>query len=187
MDGISKDIILARATNPEVLDKGQDGGLVSAILLWCLDHGYIDAGLVSYLEGDGSTWKAIPGVATTREEILASAGSRYTYSANTMAYGEAVARGFEKLALVGMSCQSSVPPALKVRKAGKPARRIALNIGLLCSKTFDDAIFEELFEAKYGLAQGRHGEDEHQGRVPDLDARRQLPRDQPEGMPRLDP
>jgi coenzyme F420 hydrogenase subunit beta len=151
MDGISKDIILARATNPEVLDKGQDGGLVSAILLWCLDHGYIDAGLVSYLEGDGSTWKAIPGVATTREEILASAGSRYTYSANTMAYGDAVARGFEKLALVGMSCQSSVPPALKVRKAGKPARRIALNIGLLCSKTFDDAIFEELFEAKYGL------------------------------------
>jgi coenzyme F420 hydrogenase subunit beta len=151
MDGISKDIILARATNPEVLDKGQDGGLVSAILLWCLDHGYIDAGLVSYLEGDGSTWKAIPGVATTREEILASAGSRYTYSANTMAYTDAVARGFEKLALVGMSCQSSVPPALKVRKAGKPARRIALNIGLLCSKTFDDAIFEELFEAKYGL------------------------------------
>jgi coenzyme F420 hydrogenase subunit beta len=151
MDGISKDIILARATSPEVLDKGQDGGLVSAILLWCLDHGYIDAGLVSYLEGDGSTWKAIPGVATTREEILASAGSRYTYSANTMAYSDAVARGFEKLALVGMSCQSSVPPALKVRKAGKPARRIALNIGLLCSKTFDDAIFEELFEAKYGL------------------------------------
>jgi coenzyme F420 hydrogenase subunit beta len=151
MDGISKDIILARATNPEVLDKGQDGGLVSAILLWCLEHGYIDAGLVSYLEGDGSTWKAVPGVAVTREEILASAGSRYTYSANTMAYAEAVERGFEKLALVGMSCQSSVPPALKVRKAGKPARRIALNIGLLCSKTFDDAIFEELFEAKYGL------------------------------------
>ena len=26
-----------------------------------------------------------------------------------------------------------------------------LTIGLLCSKTFDDAIFAELFEAKYGL------------------------------------
>ncbi len=26
------------------------------------------------------------------------------------------------------------------------------NLGLLCSKTFDDAIFEELFWAKYGLA-----------------------------------
>jgi coenzyme F420 hydrogenase subunit beta len=40
---------------------------------------------------------------------------------------------------------------MAARKAGKVARRFALNIGLLCSKTFDDAIFEELFEAKYGL------------------------------------
>ena len=30
-------------------------------------------------------------------------------------------------------------------------RRLALSIGLLCSKTFDDAIFDELFKAKYGL------------------------------------
>ena len=151
MDGISKDIILARATDKELHENGQDGGLVSAILLWALEHNYIDAALVSYLEGDGSTWKAIPGVAKTREEIIATAGSRYTYSANTMAYADAVAGGAEKLALVGMSCMSSSPPAMAVRKAGKVARRFALNIGLLCSKTFDDAIFEELFEAKYGL------------------------------------
>ena len=36
----------------------------------------------------------------------------------------------------------------KVGKAGKP---IKLNIGLLCSKSFDDAIFEELFWTKYRL------------------------------------
>jgi len=149
--GISKDIILARATDPMVAEVGQDGGLVSAILIWALEHGYIDAALVSYLEGDGTTWKAIPGVARTPEEVLNAAGSRYTYSPNTMAYGEAVAGGAEKLALVGMSCQSSVPPMMTVRKAGKPARRFVLNIGLLCSKTFDDAIFPELLEAKYGL------------------------------------
>ncbi|HUR22622.1 MAG TPA: Coenzyme F420 hydrogenase/dehydrogenase, beta subunit C-terminal domain [Acidimicrobiales bacterium] len=151
VDGVSKDIILARASDPKVHELGQDGGLVSAILIWCLEHGYIDAALVSYLEGDGTSWKAIPGVARTPEEVLAAAGSRYTYSANTMAYAEAVEGGAEKLALVGMSCQSSVPPVMTVRKAGKPARRFVLNIGLLCSKTFDDAIFEELFEAKYGL------------------------------------
>src|SRR5687768_3780158 len=151
VDGISKDIILAKATDSEIHQKGQDGGLVSAILLWAMDHGYIDAALVSYLEGDGTSWKAIPGVARTREEILAAAGSRYTYSANTMAYKDAIESGAEKLCLVGMSCQSSVPPAMQVRKAGKPSKRFALNIGLLCSKTFDDAIFEELFEAKYGL------------------------------------
>src|SRR5437660_10915579 len=151
VEGVSKDIILARATDPEIHEQGQDGGLVSAILLWAMEHDYIDAALVSYLEGDGTSWKAIPGVARTREEVLAGAGSRYTYSANTMAYGEAIAAGAEKIGLVGMSCQSSVPPVLSARKAGKVARRFALNIGLLCSKTFDDAIFPELFEAKYGL------------------------------------
>ncbi|MCU1462153.1 MAG: coenzyme F420-reducing hydrogenase, beta subunit [Acidimicrobiales bacterium] len=151
MEGIAKDVILTRATDTEVHERGQDGGLVSAILLWAMDHGYIDAALVSYLEGDGTSWKAIPGVARTRDEILAAAGSRYTYSANTMAYAEAIAGGAEKLALVGMSCQSSVPPVMGARKAGKVSRKFALNIGLLCSKTFDDAIFEELFEAKYGL------------------------------------
>jgi coenzyme F420 hydrogenase subunit beta len=148
--GVSKDIVLARAVDPELFEVGQDGGLVSAILVYALEHDLIDAALVSYLEGDGTTWKAVPGIARTREEVIASAGSRYTYSANTMAYKD-LAKDEERIALVGMSCQSSSPPAMKQRKAGKVARRFTLNIGLLCSKTFDDAIFEELFEAKYGL------------------------------------
>ena len=55
------------------------------------------------------------------------------------------------LALVGMGCQTSSPPVMWDRKAGKVSRPFLFNIGLLCSKTFDDAIFPELFEAKYGL------------------------------------
>jgi len=129
---------------------GQDGGLVSAILIWAMAEGYIDAALTSYVDATDS-WKAVPGVATNRDEVLAGAGSRYTYSANTLAMDEALERGFSKLALVGMSCQSSVPPVMWSRKIGKIGKPIVFNIGLLCSKTFDDAIFEELFDAKYGL------------------------------------
>ena len=40
---------------------------------------------------------------------------------------------------------------MRQRKAGKAARRITLTIGLLCSKSFDDAIFDDLFDAKYGI------------------------------------
>ncbi len=149
--GISKDIVLARATDPDFHEVGQDGGLVTAILSWALEHDMIDAALVSYLKGDGTTWEAVPGVARTRDDLIRSAGSRYTYSANTLAYGEAVEAGAERLALVGMSCQSSALPVMDARKIGKLGRRFVLNIGLLCSKTFDDAIFGELFEAKYGL------------------------------------
>ncbi len=153
--GISGDIVLARATDPEVLAAGQDGGLVSAILIWALDHDVIDAALVSATDGDADgagSWKAVPAVARTREDVLATAGSRYTYSANTLAYPRAIEAGAERIALVGMSCQASVPPVMTARKTGKIARRLVLSIGLLCSKTFDDAIFEELFEARYGLA-----------------------------------
>ena len=147
MSGVFKDVCLARAADTELHEVGQDGGLVSAMLVYALEHDIIDAALVSYLEGDGTSWKAIPGIARTREEVIASAGSRYTYSANTLAYVDAVEAGHERIALVGMSCQSSVPPVMKQRRAGKVARRLSLNIGLLCSKTFDDAIFDELLEA----------------------------------------
>ena len=152
--GIYSDILLTRASDDMVHRMGQDGGLVSAILIWAMENGYIDGALTSYLEGgaDSGSWKAVPGVATNRDEVLAAAGSRYTYSANTLAIDEAKERGLSKLALVGMSCQSSVPPVMWSRKIGKIGKPIVFNIGLLCSKTFDDAIFEELFEAKYRLA-----------------------------------
>ena len=149
--GIADDIVLARATDPEVLASGQDGGLVSAILIWALEHDVIDAALVSGTDRDGGSWKAVPAVVRTRAEVLGTAGSRYTYSANPLAYNAAVEAGAERIALVGMSCQASVPAVMSARKTGKVARRLMLSIGLLCSKTFDDTIFEELFEARHGL------------------------------------
>jgi coenzyme F420 hydrogenase subunit beta len=155
MYGITKDLLLCRATEQMVHRMGQDGGFVSAMLIWAMDEGYIDCALTSFLakaeDGDGTSWKAVPGLARNKEEILASAGSRYTYSANTLAVEQALAEGYSKLALVGMSCQSSVPPVMWHRKVGKIGKPFIFNVGLLCSKTFDDAIFEELFLAKYGL------------------------------------
>jgi coenzyme F420 hydrogenase subunit beta len=153
--GIYQDILLTRASDETVHQMGQDGGLVSAILIWALEEGYIEGALTSFLEqdgGEGSSWKAVPGLATTKEEILRGAGSRYTYSANTLAMTEAKERGINKVALVGMSCQSSVPAVMWSRKVGKAGKPFILSIGLLCSKSFDDSIFEELFWAKYGLA-----------------------------------
>ena len=173
LSGIYKDIVLARAADPVLHEVGQDGGLVSAILLHCLDEGIIDAALVSYLEGDGTTWKAKPGVARTREDIIASAGSRYTYSSNTLAYDEAVESGAENIALVGMGCQSSIPGVMKARKA-----------------VLEDLRRRDLRGTLRGQvrpAQAGHAQDEHQGRLPDLDEERRLPRDPAQGVPRLDP
>ncbi len=151
MYGQYQQLLLVRAADDKVHELGQDGGFVSAMLIWLMKHDYIDAALTSFLEGDGTSWKALPGIARTPEDVLRAAGSRYTYSANTLALKQAQEEGLSRLALVGMSCQSSVLPIMWKRKVGKIGKPFLFNIGLLCSKTFDDAIFEELFLAKYGL------------------------------------
>jgi len=145
------DVVLAKATDESLVENGQDGGFVSALLIYALEADLIDAALVSGLEGDGSSWRAVPSVARTKEDVIATAKSRYTYSANLLAYEEAAEGGAERIGLVGMGCMASAPGAMQARKAGKVARRLSLTIGLLCSKTFDDSIFEELFEAKYDI------------------------------------
>ena len=156
MSGIYKDVLLTRASDETVHQLGQDGGLVSSILIWCLENNVIDGALTSHLEAnsdeESTNWKAIPALATDRESVLAGAGSRYTYSANTLAIKEAREKKLESLALVGMSCQTSIGPVMWHRRVGKVGKPIKLNIGLLCSKSFDDSIFEDLFWAKYGLA-----------------------------------
>jgi coenzyme F420 hydrogenase subunit beta len=153
--GVAHDVVLARATDPELQAVGQDGGFVAALLVYALEHDEIDAALVSGLEGDGSTWQAVPTVARTRAEVLATSGSRYTYSANLLGYQSAVDAGAERIGLVGMGCMTSAPGVMGARKAGKIARRLSLTIGLMCSKTFDDAIFKELFEERYGIERSR--------------------------------
>jgi coenzyme F420 hydrogenase subunit beta len=150
MSGIWRQLLLTRASDQFVHENGQDGGLVSAMLIWLRKHDYIDAALVSGVAADDA-WKARPTVVSTDAEILETAGSRYTYCANPLALPEARAAGHERLALVGMGCQTSAPPTMWDRRAGKVSRPFLFNIGLLCSKTFDDAIFSELFEAKYGI------------------------------------
>ncbi len=150
MSGIWRQLLLTRATDKTQHEKGQDGGFVTAMLSWLLDNNYIEGALVSGVEADDK-WKAKPVLVQTKEEVLATAGSRYTYCANPLALPEAKEKGLSKLALVGMGCQTSSPPVMWDRKAGKVSKPFQFNIGLLCSKTFDDAIFPELFEAKYGL------------------------------------
>ena len=53
--------------------------------------------------------------------------------------------------LVGMGCMASAPGVMQSRKAGQIARRLALTIGLLCSQSFDDALFDMLFHAQCNI------------------------------------
>jgi coenzyme F420 hydrogenase subunit beta len=137
--GIARGAWLTRATDPQVLAAGQDGGLVSALLLWGLATGRIEGVLTSRRSGPdtgGRLWDAEPFLASTPAEVLEAAGSRYTYAAAPLAMKEAEARKLRRLALVGMGCQASINGTVRARGVNKYARRIELVVGLLCSKSF---------------------------------------------------
>ncbi|HEY7625462.1 MAG TPA: coenzyme F420 hydrogenase/dehydrogenase beta subunit N-terminal domain-containing protein, partial [Ilumatobacteraceae bacterium] len=105
MAGIWRQLLLTRATDSVQHQRGQDGGFVSAMLVWLLQNDYIDAAMVSGVEADDA-WKAKPVLARTVDDVLATAGSRYTYCANPLALRDAHEAGLSRLALVGMGCQT---------------------------------------------------------------------------------
>lgn len=148
--GIHKEVWVARSTDPEIMAHAQDGGVGSALILHGLETGRLDGAVVCGL--DASPWMTQPTLVTSREEVLGTAGSRYTYCATPLAMKEAFERKLRKVALVGVSCEVSAAPKMALAGVRKWSNRMAFTIGLLCSETFlPQPFLEAKLQGEYGI------------------------------------
>ncbi|WP_440953905.1 Coenzyme F420 hydrogenase/dehydrogenase, beta subunit C-terminal domain [Methanosarcina sp. Mfa9] len=140
----------AKSAIPEL--KGQDGGVVTSLLLYALDEGLIDCAVVTG-QSKEEPWKPMPMVAKTREEILESGGSIYSHSMTLEALMSAIKQGMNSIAFVGTSC--NIDAVTKMQKSSHGLlhlfmRAKVLKLGLFCMDTFSYEGIKAVLES-YGI------------------------------------
>ncbi|MHA1489879.1 MAG: Coenzyme F420 hydrogenase/dehydrogenase, beta subunit C-terminal domain [Promethearchaeota archaeon] len=138
-------ITSSQATSEEIRKKATDGGVITAILCYLLDHNLINGAIVSKREGP---FNRIPFFATTKEELLEAAGSHFdlsqgvvtlenynTFIPTITTLKKVVNLDMMNIAVVGTPCQMH-----SIRKMQElsilPAHIIKYVLGLFCNLNF---------------------------------------------------
>ena len=136
--GIYQTIENGRSKKEEILRKSQDGGVVTSVLGRALESGKVDAAVVTCIDG-GVPWKPVPCVALDYDDLLNSAGTKYTPSPTLIGLMSAVQEyGKKTVAIVGTPCQIRSYRRMQTSALGarKLADAVHLAIGLLCMESY---------------------------------------------------
>lgn len=125
----------------------QSGGAVTSLLVSALGSGLIDGALVMGVDRFTQEPRAM--VATTGEEVMHAAGSRYSWGNVFEGLGDAVKNGLERLAIVGTPC--AIESAHRIMSSNLDVlecygKCIRFTIGVFCSGIFgniEDAVCGE--------------------------------------------
>jgi len=145
--GIARGVFVGKTMKSEIQSRAQDGGVVTALLAYALDSGLIDSAVVS---GRDSKWVAKPKIATKYEDLVESAGTKYTPSPTLLGVRSAVDDYVKtKVGVVGTPCQIRAVRRIQTSPMGhvKLAKAIALSVGLFCMESY---AHDKLVEAYVG-------------------------------------
>ena len=126
----------AIATDKETRKGSSSGGLVSALLIHALESGFIDCAIVTGFSKE-VPWRPQALIATTRDQILAAAKSKYsTTAANVLLY-RAVSQGYQKIDVVGCPCHiHGIRKILYFNLPAKVASAVRVCVGIHCASQF---------------------------------------------------
>jgi coenzyme F420-reducing hydrogenase beta subunit len=133
--------------------KGQDGGVVTSLLLCALDRKLIDGAVVT-LHDDEQPWKPVARVVTSKEEILRSSGSVYSHSHVVPTLTKAIKDGHRSIAFVGTPCK--IDAAYKMQNSAVGLVNLSkgtnvIRVGLFCMDSFSLNGLHTFFEEKNAI------------------------------------
>jgi coenzyme F420 hydrogenase subunit beta len=143
------DIMTVKTTDKALQKQSQDGGIVSTLLIQALETGVIEGAIVAMPTEE--PWNPEPYVATTPEEIIAAAGTKYVLCPlNSALKIAARENGLDKIGMVGMHCLTYAVRKMQLYPFGARhlPNKMALLLGIFCTENFTytgiKAIIEEI-------------------------------------------
>lgn len=133
-----------KADDAAIKAHSQDGGAVTSLLSALLDGGYIDAAVVTGTAE--APWRPVARVATTTEELIECAGTKYSRGPTSLGIREAIRSYYrERVAVVGTPCQMVATRRMQFSTPTNQhfADAIKLRVGLFCEGVFK---YEEFFK-----------------------------------------
>jgi coenzyme F420 hydrogenase subunit beta len=150
--GVHRRLAIAQASDNKILNVCQDGGIVTALLLYALESGLINGAVVSGVKAE-KPFLSVPKLATTSKEILDCSGTRYFYSPSVFALAEGVKQKKTSIAFVGTPCQIRAVRKLQTAGLKKYTEPVKLLIGLMCSECFTyEGLMEKHIRETLGIS-----------------------------------
>jgi coenzyme F420 hydrogenase subunit beta len=144
-------IAIAKVNDESLLQRAQDGGVVSALLNYALTSKIIDGAIVSSTSAEKPLYP-VPKLVSTPEEVAECAGARYCYSPNIMALKEAFEQKKKSIAFVGTGCQIHAMRKLEAVPIAKYSTFLKFSIGLLCADAFTyEGLMERYIQGTLGI------------------------------------
>lgn len=149
--GILKEVFIGQWAEDDVLQEAGSGGFVTGLLTFALEKGLIDGAVVS-APNSKYPWLSEAKVATTREELVEAAGSRYDSYPHLMGIKKAHEMGLKKIAIVCLPCHANAIRKMQLQtKYRKYTDTIEYVLGLWCVCNFSRTGVKFLIEEKFGV------------------------------------
>ncbi len=125
--------------------EGQDGGIVTALLVKGFKEHIFDAAVVVY-RGEGYSARVV--AATNIDEAIAARGTRYLRVNVTKKLRDLISQGRKSIAIVCTPCEAKA--ARKIQQSLKNKCEITV-IGLFCFEAFNKIKLKEEMRSRFGI------------------------------------